>query len=311
MNERLRQGISLWGMAAVLMLPAGCTNDNGETGTPTDGRVALQVTGGIQVDTRAHDKEWDENDAIGIYMLEKGTTTVAEDTKNRHYTTATAGETGSFAPAGELQTIYFPTSGDERDFLAYYPYRSSLADEVYKVDVSGQQNQKDIDLMAAEESVTGSKASPAVAFRFGHQLVKLRLTIKADGKALTDEALDGMTVQITNQPLTADFNVLTRQLSNIAAEKKELPLLVTNGGTACEGIVLPAVTTEGMEFVFTLTDGGIFRWDIHSAEKSKSFVAGSKYKYDIVLTGTGIEVTSTVADWNEGNGPDGESGSAE
>lgn len=310
MNDRMKCGISLWGIVAVLTLPASCTNDSKETDMPADGRVALQVTGGIQMNTRAHDKEWDASDAIGIYMLESGSTTVAENMKNRSYITINGGTTGAFTPSEAGQTIYFPTDGTPRDFLAYYPYRSSLTDEVYKVDVTDQQKQGKIDLMASENPVTGSKTSPAVAFRFKHQLVKLWLTIRSDGKALTDEALRGMTVKITNQSTTADFHVLTRQLSGIGTDKAEVPLLITDDGLFCEGIVLPAATTEGMQLVFALTDGGTFSWDIHSAEKSQSFVAGSKYKYDITLTGTGIQVTSTVADWNEGNG-DGESGSAE
>ena len=74
--------------------------------------------------------------------------------------------------------------------------------------------------------------------------------------------------------------------------------------------MLPNTTTEGMQLVFTLTNGATFRWNIHSAGQSQSFVAGSQYKYGITITGTGLEVTSTVADWTPGNG-EGENGNAE
>lgn len=310
MNDRMNHGVSLWGIVAVLALLTGCSNDNEETGTSANGRVALEVTGGIQVNTRAHDIQWDANDAIGIYMLTPETTEVAEDTKNRHYATAAGGEMGTFRPADDGQTIYFPIDGSRVDFLAYYPYRTPLENNVYKVDVSRQGVQKDIDLMASEAPVTGDKLSPAVAFRFKHRLVNLRLTIKTDGKVLKDEVLDGMTVKITNQPTTADFNVLTRTLSNISTDKTELELLVTNQGKTCEGIVLPNTTTEEMQLVFTLINGATFSWNIHSASQSQSFAAGSQYKYDITITGTGLEVTSTVADWTPGNGA-GENGNAE
>ena len=220
------------------------------------------------------------------------------------------GETGTFRPAEAGQTVYFPIDGSEVDFLAYHPYRTPLENDIYKVDVSRQEVQKDIDLMASEAPVTGDKLSPEIAFRFKHRLVNLRLTIKTDGKVLTDEALEGMTVGITSQSTTADFDVLTRTLSNIGADKTELELLVTNQGKVCEGIVLPNTTTEGMQLVFTLTNGATFRWNIHSAGQSQSFVAGSQYKYGITITGTGLEVTSTVADWTPGNG-EGENGNAE
>ena len=54
-----------------------------------------------------------------------------------------------------------------------------------------------------------------------------------------------------------------------------------------------------------------FTWNIHGAEKSKLFQAGSKYVYTITISKTGIVVTSTVKDWTAGNGDGGESGDAE
>lgn len=301
----------MWALPAMTILSAACSDDPADEGTSSDGRVPLQVTGNIHVGTRAHDTEWEANDAIGIFMLETGTGVVAENISNRRYETRTGGENGSFAPADKSQTVYLPIGGEKRDILAYYPHGELPADGIYKVDLSSQADQNGIDLMSTAGAVTADKTAPAVALRFVHRLVKLQLSVKADGKALTDKDLEGLTVSITGQPLTADFNVLTSELSAIAAEKRELPLSVTADGRNCEGIVLPAASTEGMRLVFDVKGKGTYRWDINSAEKSKSFEAGNRYKYSITLTGTGIEVTSTVADWNAGNGADGESGSAE
>ena len=58
----------LCGMAlcAATSLLAGCAGDGDGTLPEKDGRVALQVNSGIDVQTRAKDKTWDAGDAIGI-----------------------------------------------------------------------------------------------------------------------------------------------------------------------------------------------------------------------------------------------------
>lgn len=308
MNERLRQGISLWGMAAALILTAGCTNDNEETDTPAGGRVALQVSSGIDVQTRAHDAVWEADDAIGIYMLD-GTTTEAANCK---YTTTSTDTDGSFT-AAEGQTIYFPTDGSQRDFTAYYPYRTPLTGNLYAVDVATQAVQKDIDLMGAAKVTGKTKNDPKVAFEFQHKLVKLCLTIKPDGTSLTAEDMKELTVSITKQKTKATYDVLEGGDVTVDVDNNDpvtVQLLTATDGTSSEGIVLPAATTENMQLTFRLKNGPLFKWDINSAEKSKQFVAGSKYMYTITVGKTGIEVTSSVKDWNKGNG-EGETGSAE
>ena len=103
--------------ALLVALALTACNTEEETMQGADGRIALQVTSGIQ--TRAYDNQWETGDRIGIYAFGKGTTTVADGYGNIPYTTASGGTTGSFAPDGT--TIYLPTDGTERDFVAYYP----------------------------------------------------------------------------------------------------------------------------------------------------------------------------------------------
>lgn len=308
MNERLRQGISLCGIAAALALPTGCTNDNEGVGTPADGRVALEVSSGIDVQTRAHDAAWDAGDAIGIYMLNSTTTEAA----NCKYTTTSTGTNGSFTAAG--QTIYFPTDGSARDFTGYYPYHTPLAGNLYAVNVTAQAVQKDIDLMGADKVTGKTKNDPAVQFEFRHKLVKLYLTIKPDGTSLTAGDMEGLTVSITNQKTKATYDVVAGGAVIVDADNNDpatVQLLTAANGTSSEGIVLPAATTETMQLVFLLKNGTEFKWDIHSAEKSKQFVAGSKYVYTITISKTGIAVASSVKDWTSGNGEGGETGNAQ
>lgn len=301
----MRNKAFIYTLLATVLL-AGCSKDENGTEQPTDGRVALEATSGIRVNTRAYDKTWEAGDAIGIYMLDGDT----PEASNRKYTTADAAENGSFTAEG--QTIYFPVSETEkRDFVAYYPYRETLAEgNVYAIDVTDQTTQRNIDLMGAAKVTDKDKTAPKVAFTFTHKLVKLSITLKADGVSLTDTQLAGTTAKITNQQTAATYNVVTGgDVSVTAGTATDIAL--HTAGLIAEGIVLPNASTEGMYLTFAVPAlNQTFSWNIHSAEQSKQFVAGSKYLYTITIGKAGLEVSSTVKDWTEGNGS-GEGGSAE
>ena len=57
-----KQALLVFAVAALL---PGCSNDT-DTDTGNDTRVSLQVSGGISIQTRAQDKDWNKGDAIGI-----------------------------------------------------------------------------------------------------------------------------------------------------------------------------------------------------------------------------------------------------
>lgn len=299
-----KQALLIFASAALL---AGCSSDENEGVTTGDGRVALQVSSGIDVQTRAHDASWDEGDAIGIYML-NGDIWVEN---NRKYTTGSTAKDGNFI-AAEGETIYFPTDGGTRDFIAYYPWREFVGGSTtYEVDVTDQTSQPAIDLMGAGKVTGKHKDDPTVAFVFTHKLVKLYMTIRADGSSLQNSALKGMTVMLTNQHTQAKYNVLAGGDVTVDTQggTKDIILKTAADGTSAEGIVLPAGDTEGMLLAFKLKDGTTFTWAVKEAEKSQKFDAGSKYLYAITVGMTGLEVTSTVNDWAPGNG-NGEPGSA-
>lgn len=293
-----------------LFLPAGCAGDSETTMPDHEERVALQVSSGIDVQTRAHDDQWDSGDAIGIYMLSSDT----PESINRKYTTTDDKEkTGNFS-AAEGQTIYFPVDGTTRDFIAYYPWQDIPEDRstTYDVDVTTQTTQKAIDLMGAAKVTGKDKNGPAVALVFTHKLVKLYMTIKPDGTSLKADDLKEMTVKLTNQYTKATYDVLTN--GSVTVDTNGNPTAITlktaADGSSAEGIVLPNTDTEDMQLTFELKSGETFRWTVKEAELSKQFAAGSKYIYTITIGKTGLEVTSTVNDWKPGNG-NGEPGSAE
>lgn len=305
-------------MAAAVVatiLITGCNTEEKPVVPQRDNERALNVTGGIQALTRAHDATWDANDAIGIFMFATGTTTISEEAENRQYITATGNSNFSPVTTPTDQTIYFPITG-QTDFMAYYPWQSITknADDkyLYAVDVATQTSQKAIDLMAADKVSGKDKDNTNVAFEFTHKLVKIALTEIKHGDGLTAIDLLGLTVKLSNQYTQATYDVVAggEVTVNTTGQASDVALLVATDSRSAEAIVLPATSTAGMELVFTLTNGDVYRWELSNASQTSAFAAAHKYSYKITVSKKGLSVTSTITDWVSGNGT-GEEGTAQ
>lgn len=268
----------------------------------------MQVNSGIQ--TRAFDNQWEVGDQIGIFMLNSGQNTVADGYGNVPYLVASAGAGGKvFTPLSEV--IYFPTNGDKRDFIAYYPYSADKVTEgVYSIDLTEQDPQKDIDFMLAGKVTDKSREDAYVSFQFAHKLVKIVMDIKP-GDGVTADDLKNVTVSLTGQPTVGTFDVLNGQNVTVTSTDKKAVTLLTNvEGTHAEGIVFPSENYDGMSFAFTTQAIGSYEWTLSSSENAIKFESGKKYLYTITIHRTFIDVTATIKDWEPGNGS-GETGDAE
>ncbi len=147
--------VMLGALAGVMMLGACSVNDD-ITDNTDDG--AVHFTAGIaQVATpqgapvtKAAGTTWGSGDAIGIFMVGNGGTTNVIET-NKEYTT-TGSSTFTATTGNE---IFYPMDGSKVDFIAYYPYESSVTaiDNTIDVNVSGTQttaSQAGIDLLWAK-----------------------------------------------------------------------------------------------------------------------------------------------------------------
>lgn len=310
------------GVAACTLFLASCSKEEAPSGgNGNDGRVALRVTSGIQ--TRAYDDRWEDGDAIGIFALMPGTTGIATDNGqaqgNRQYTTSAA-SLGAFGPATDAATLYLPADGSARDFIAYYPYKPEMTGSTYKIDLTSQNPQKDIDFMVStKKQAEGSsrttgidKTDPTVQFRFERKLSKVRLNIETgDGFKGDHSELAGMEVTLTGQQTTADFDVLTDDEVTIAKGYEGIDLLTAENGRTSEGIVMPSYDFDGMQFEFRVKGHEQpYVWELNKSEKAWMFKPGKEYIYNITIHNTSVEITSTIKDWEQGNG-DGENGKAE
>jgi hypothetical protein len=291
-------------------MTVSCKKDDPVTPYTEDIPVAVQFSSNIgkpDGKTLAAGENWESGDAIGVFMVNNGSVSVNGAAANKKYTTAGAGSSGNFTSYDAANTIYYPVNGNKVDFIAYYPYASSIAArwEPYSVDVSTQTAPAAIDLLYATANNGGagyntSNSSP-VALAFNHKLSKLTLNISSPEGAIPAADLAAMTVSIAGLNTKGAFNLANGTLGSASNKAPITPRMVT-AGAQYEAILLPGTFT-GVTVTFTITAGsaaGAYVWNVPDG----AFDAGKEYIHNVVITGDrdAISVTGTIDDWEVVNG---------
>lgn len=302
--------------AAIIV--AGCfsscsKNDNPKTDNISD---AVVFTASIDAQSlpasRAANTTWAINDAIGVSMVENGTTPIAivDETVNREYTTSTT--VGNFS-ATTTSRIYYPEDGSSVDFIAYYPFQpnasinaSATSLGTYTVNVGNQANPELIDLMWANTTSGYNKNTVGgVPLVFNHQLSKL-VMICQPGEGLTTADLTGMTISINGMSTQNTFNLTTGQLGTTTAPSLSFAPQTVTDGSRYEAIILPAAATTTVgQFNVTFTinptsaDPETFTWNMAIGT---NFITGNEYTYTVNISRIGVTATGTINPWiTDGN----------
>ena len=267
-------------------------NTEDTASTTANGKVAVQFTGGISVDTRAAGQAWADGDKIGIFMIEAGKTlsadVIKEGVDNVCYQTSGS---SAFSPISGGKTIFFPIDGDV-DFYSYYP-QTTVNDYKVALNMANQTSQEAIDFMYAKK--TGcNKATPQVDLKFNHMLSNLVLNVQP-GNGLTEDDLNKLKVTIKDQNTTATFNLADGVISG-EGNPANIQMKTVKVGKKYEAILLPTKSTT-REIEFDLDNGhdAPFVWTMATDLKG-----GNLYNYTTVkLTRTGVELSGTIKPWNE------------
>ncbi len=289
-------------MLAALMM-AGCSNEVEEQVIDSR-RVPLQINGDINMlMTRAAYDHWDENDAIGVYMV-NAENSIEGGVSNYRYVVIDK-DNGNFSPDGETNTAYFPEGGEAVNVVAYYP-QGNVDNGKLSLDLANQGEQPDIDLMSAKAE-NASKSSPTVKLGFKHRLTKLFFEIEGDVNT------DGIYAAIDNQYTDIQYDILNDKLLIAdGSEKKDIVMKYWNldNYRFTEAIVLPNEgnnSAENRQLTFQLNEK-IFKATISN---STTFEAGKKYTYKVKFETTpsgNINVSITgvsIKNWDDGDISDG------
>ena len=257
-----------------------------------NGKVAVQFTGGISVNTRAAGQAWADGDKIGIFMIEAGKTlsvdVIKEGVDNVCYQTSGS---SAFSPISGGKTIFFPIDGDV-DFYSYYPH-TTVSNYKVALNVADQTSQEAIDFMYAQTKGC-HKSIPQVELKFNHMLSNLVLNVQP-GNGLTEDDLNKLKVTIKDQNTTATFNLADGVISG-EGNPANIQMKTVKVGKKYEAILLPTKSTT-REIEFDLDNGhdAPFVWTMATDLKG-----GNLYNYTTVkLTRTGVELSGTIKPWNE------------
>lgn len=277
-----------------------CTNndDNSEW----YGSEGIVFTTAIQ--SRVSGNTWNANDEVGIYMMNAGSGIEAATAQNKKYIAQTNG-TLTAAPGNG---IYLPESGNV-DFIAYYPYTTSVSGNKLAVNVSDQSNPAAIDLIYSN-GTKGVAATTSTTIRLGftHQLTKVTLNVTKDE---TIETLNGLGVNIKGISTEGEFNLADGTLTATAGtNNKDVAMYIDAQGTTATAtaIILPtAASTDqtslnltfnlnGQSFTHTISDASIFEKGTNVSFNANLSINNGK---PIVTIGA-----ATIEDWDEKLGGD-------
>lgn len=277
-----------------------CTNndDNSEW----YGSEGIVFTTAIQ--SRVSGNTWNANDEVGIYMMNAGSGIEAATAQNKKYIAQTNG-TLTAAPGNG---IYLPESGNV-DFIAYYPYTTSVSGNKLAVNVSDQSNPAAIDLIYSNgtKEVAATTAT-TISLGFTHQLTKVTLNVTKDE---TIETLNGLGVNIKGISTEGEFNLADGTLTATAGtNNKDVAMYIDAQGTTATAtaIILPtAASTDqtslnltfnlnGQSFTHTISDASIFEKGTNVSFNAKLSIKNGK---PVVTVGN-----ATINNWTEKPGGD-------
>ena len=285
----MKKMTKLFALALLAGAMVSCSTEDTAPSTQND-KVAVQFTGGINVNTRAAGVAWADGDRIGIFMTgtkqSLSADAIKEGVDNVCY--QSNGSIG-FSPVSGGKTVFFPIDGDV-DFYSYYP-QTTVNDYKVALDVTDQGKQEAIDFMYAKTEGC-NKATPQVFLKFYHKLSNLVLDVQP-GNGLTQEDLKKMTVKVKGQNTKATFNLADGTISG-EGNPTDIEMKTTEAGKLYEAILLP--TEEASRVIeFDLNNGydAPFVWTM-----PVKLEGGSRYHYTVVkLSRSAVDISGNIEPW--------------
>lgn len=248
---------------------------------------------------------WNENDAVGVFMLRSGGKLPADllaGMYNIPYTITDPAQ-GTLATTG---TVYWPEE-ESVDLIAYAPYSATeeerLSDEgIYTVDVKDQSVPEAIDILYARTTGVTPSEEP-VTLAFSHLLSRITFHVRA-GIGMLPETISALTeadVTIAGMPTAA-----TLWLNDgIMAATETLPfspkkVAAEDADASFSALIIPHAGNSTRTVTFRLGDQET-AWPMDAI----SFEAGKQYAYPMSINAEGvIDVGSpTITDWTVNDHP--------
>ncbi|RNC65869.1 fimbrillin family protein [Proteiniphilum sp. X52] len=293
--KKIRPSFSLLLLSLLCIILYSC---EGETIDPDKAGRSLQLHAEIEgLKTRATHSSWENEDAIGVYMIKAGqplnSSAISQNVK---YVTAGS---STFKPADETEEIILPFDGSTVDFISYYPYRADINNFSFPIDLTDQSVQAGIDLMYSDNAKGFDSKNPNVRMQFTHQLSKIVLNIVHEQSIDLSE----LSVIISNAATRATFDLVSGNLSS-ALERGDIKVNIHSNGSVAEAILLPEPDLSGMNLWFVLDEEEteVYKFPLADVFEINAFESSTIYTYNVTLfTERIVAVTeSNITAWIEG-----------
>ena len=293
-------------LAAVAMTLAACNSEIDDLNVEIRLKSGLDVQ---QTDTRAattiQSTQFDKDAAIDVYISEATKEGQAATTTYGQPLTYTIGEDGS-TMNGTQQ--YFPTSGNGVNIYAVYPSGKKSGETfTIETDQSDDANYKASDLMygAPTGNATVARQKSAVSINFKHLLSKVTVKL-VSGKGTP--SLDGAVVKLkgVKPSTTLTASISGGSVSEANGDTKAITVMTaTTDALSGSAVIVPQTLGTGFIEV-TLKNGGVLTSTGLKTSGSTDLnevklETGKAYTYTITVNLTGLDVSSSIADWGDGS----------
>lgn len=308
--------LSVLALAALLF--ASCNNDEQDLNSgSTELRVSSGVTTLLKSAANTQESTIANGETVSLWV-DDATTTGAVYKANQ--LTANGSNGFSYGTA-----MYFPQTGNAVDIYAIHgkfspAFASGDAFPSGAVSYSVESNQKVLggtaftnsDLLYAYSKNVSRNGNPTTAsLTFYHMLSKLELAFKIGAGTPTLAASNAITLGSNNVIVDGEFTPSTTATMTSQADRAamltagtstatiQLGQLISPDFTAANVIYNEAILVpqdmSGKVLTFNLANGGQLKYTIPA---NTTFESGKKYRYELTLNLTGLQVTSSIAEWD-------------
>jgi len=292
-----------------LLFTISCVNEISEDPVDIPGEIPIRLSTQILCNhTRAINNEFQEKDAIGLYVL---TQSSAINQKryidNMRFTCSQA--TG-FEPE---ETIYYPKGDGKCDFISYYPFQETGINQdqsIMQVQIHTDQSSVSKHSLSDFMIATNSDITPSqnmVSMEYKHKLCKLKITIKpAPGENIDELLNDNPSLSLNGFHSDASYDFLTDRFEPSGQTISVTPhgewKIENNALTGKEVILIPEKIESDNHYINIDINGKSY-----SCPFPDNFQLASEKNCSIAIiykSSEGIQINNfdhSITDWTEGD----------
>lgn len=292
-----------------LLFTISCVNEISEDPVDIPGEIPIRLSTQILCNhTRAINNEFQEKDAIGLYVLTQlSTINQKRYIDNMRFTCSQA--TG-FEPE---ETIYYPKGDGKCDFISYYPFQETGINQdqsIMQVQIHTDQSSVSKHSLSDFMIATNSDITPSqnmVSMEYKHKLCKLKITIKpAPGEDIDELLNDNPSLSLNGFHSDASYDFLTDRFEPSGQTISVTPhgewKIENNALTGKEVILIPEEIESDNHYINIDINGKSY-----SCPFPDNFQLASEKNCSIAIiykSSEGIQINNfdhSITDWTEGD----------